>query len=439
MEPNEEGELVLVPASWEFAQELFDQKIKLICDEVRATESPLLFLTNTPRINKLRNKERKRNDEPEKIYVENFRHEVAKEKEYKGTRKATKPFHFYNLLNYVLANYDVHVDEQGLEADDAMCIYQIQIAKEYGVKVPFHGGYFLLDYEDWLKYNKTTFIQDNKGYLVNDTGKDLTRKVWLLHREIMGNPEGFVVDHINGNTLDNRKYNLRICTTKENVRNSKPQEGSSAYKGVSWDESRGKWLAGIKVDREHIFLGRYDLELDAAKAYDDAAETHFGVYARLNLKPPYTKPYKETIICSRDKDVRQCPLWHYSWECGKQASVGPILVEPLGELVQINPKKIFGTGAKFFYYQLLVGDTVDNIGGIKGKGPAFAFNLLKDCVSERQCYEFIAHVYLQHHGDEWKTKFREQADLLYMIRELDEKGEKIKWKPPQLAKSEISG
>jgi hypothetical protein len=82
------------------------------------------------------------------------------------------------------------------------------------------------------------------------------------------------------------------------------------------------------------------------------------------------RQYK-TIICSRDKDVRQCPGWHYSWECGKQPSIGPIMVDELGHLVDKNagkfnpltgkklPLKVFGTGHKFFYYQMLTGDTVD--------------------------------------------------------------------------------
>ena len=125
-----------------------------------------------------------------------------------------------------------------------------------------------------------------------------------------------------------------------------------------------------------------------------------------------------------------CPLWHYSWECGKQASVGPIMVDDLGSLVLRDKKKVFGVGQKFFYYQLLVGDSVDNIGGIKGRGPAFAYALLNDATTIRECYERVSEVYIRHWGDEWKDKFKEQAALLWMIRELDENGEKVKWRPP---------
>lgn len=433
----------IVPASWDFAEELLTKRINLICEEVGATEPPLLFLTNTPRINKLLNKDRKREEKPIVAYKDNFRNEVAKEKEYKAGRKPDKPFHFYNILSHILATYETRIHEGGLEADDYLCIEQINNAKKYGVKVKFHAGHFLLDYEDWLKYKDTTFIKDDKGYVISDTGKGPTRKVWALHRDIMGNPEGLVVDHINGDTLDNRKYNLRICTIKENVRNSASQVGTSAYKGVSWDKERDKWVAAIKVDRVGNFLGRFDSELEAAAAYDKAAKQYYGEFARLNLEAPYKKPYKETIICSRDKDVRQCPFWHYSWEVGAQASIGPIWVEPLGYLTNVNegkvdangkkkPLKIFGVGHKFFYYQLLTGDGVDNIGGIKGKGPAFAYNLLKDATTERECYELVAEVYVKTHGDSWKVKIKEQADLLHMVRELNEDGSSKLWMPPKM-------
>lgn len=147
-------------------------------------------------------------------------------------------------------------------------------------------------------------------------------------------------------------------------------------------------------------------------------------------------------ICSRDKDLRQCPGRYYGWECGKQPSIGPIIIDQLGTLVHTNAgerdskgrkatPKIFGTGDKFFYYQLLAGDSVDTIGGIKGAGPVFAYNAIKDATSSRDCYEIVAEVYSKNHLDEWRVKFREMADLLYIIREEDEGGIPIRWKIPK--------
>ncbi len=72
---DEEGNIV--PKDWEFVQDLLEKRLKLICEEVGATEPPLLFLTNTPRINKMLNKERKRQDVAPVAYVESFRTQIA--------------------------------------------------------------------------------------------------------------------------------------------------------------------------------------------------------------------------------------------------------------------------------------------------------------------------------------------------------------------------
>jgi hypothetical protein len=417
-------------SEWDFCKELFDNRIAQICDEVGGTQAPLLFMTNTKYINSVLNKNRQREEKPPVPFVDNFRFEAAKQKDYKGNRKTTKPFHFKNLITHAMTNYNVVVNEEGIEADDALCVYQIDTAKEYGVKVPFSGGHFLIDYEDWLKYSSINWSLSN-GYLVNDTGRNETRKVTALHRLILGDPQGYVVDHINGDKLDNRKYNLRICTEQQNRHNSAGQKNSkSGYKGVSWHSGKNKWESSIRVDNKLLFLGNFLNIEEAALAYDTAAKTYFKEFARLNFEPPYVKPFKETIICSRDKDVRQCPGWHYSWECGKQASIGPIFVEPLGTLDLKSPKKLFGTGDKFFYAQMIMGDSVDNVGGLKGRGAAFAYTRLKDCESSRECYESVAELYVNFYQDNWQDVFREQADLMWMIREKDDNGY-VKWKVPK--------
>jgi hypothetical protein len=104
-----------------------------------------------------------------------------------------------------------------------------------------------------------------------------------LHRLIAGAQEGMDVDHINGDGLDNRKANLRVCTHQENMANQPKREGgSSSFKGVCWDESKGKWAAKLTVNGETKNLGRFDSEADAAMAYDREASKCFGAFARLN-------------------------------------------------------------------------------------------------------------------------------------------------------------
>lgn len=110
-----------------------------------------------------------------------------------------------------------------------------------------------------------------------------------MHRLIARTPVGRETDHINGDGLDNRRSNLRVATCSQNSANMwKPRrsDGSSAtsrFKGVTWDRSRSKWQAKITVDQHCKSLGRYDSEEEAARAYDAAAVTHWGTFARLNF------------------------------------------------------------------------------------------------------------------------------------------------------------
>ena len=97
-----------------------------------------------------------------------------------------------------------------------------------------------------------------------------------LHRIITNAPKGYEVDHIDRNTLNNRRENLRICTRQENSRNkTKQRNNTSGYKGVSWDKAKKKWRAFISVDKKQIFLGRYDNIEEAIKARQQADIKYF--------------------------------------------------------------------------------------------------------------------------------------------------------------------
>lgn len=107
----------------------------------------------------------------------------------------------------------------------------------------------------------------------------------LLHREILRAPPGLQVDHINHNGLDCRRHNLRLATRRQNQANSLKPRGNrtSRYKGVYRHSGSDKWRACIRRRGRTTALGCFDCELDAARAYDEAARHEFGIYAALNF------------------------------------------------------------------------------------------------------------------------------------------------------------
>lgn len=271
----------ILPRPWAFAQNILENKLEVIQDEVRATEPPLFFFSSSPYIIALLNKQLVREGEKELEHAVNFRMGVAKTRVYKGTRKADKPYHFYNLISHIMASYQFRVSDNGLEADDALAIEQ--------------------------------------------------------------------------------------CSRSN------------------------------------------------------------------------------TIIVSRDKDLKTVPGFHYSWEVNNGPSWGPIeTVEPgflEKKFRKVKHKKtnediqqfagIRGTGSKFFYAQMIMGDQSDNVPGLPGKGPAAAYNLLHDVTTVRECYERTRDEYIKIYGEDWKTVFTEMANLLWIIRELKPDGSPIMWTPPK--------
>ena len=104
-----------------------------------------------------------------------------------------------------------------------------------------------------------------------------------MHRKIMNPPKDMEVDHVNHDTLDNRKGNLRICTRSQNRMNREKQSNNtSGLKGVSRYKASGKWQAQIQVNGKHIHLSFFDDKLDAARAYNKAAKELFGEFALIN-------------------------------------------------------------------------------------------------------------------------------------------------------------
>jgi len=143
----------------------------------------------------------------------------------------------------------------------------------------------LIDEDDYEKIKSFTwgvqFIKKNKTFYAARKIKNTTI---LMHREILNCPIDLFTDHINHNTLDNRKENLRACTNTENCRNmKKPKHGlSSKYKGVS-KYRNGKYVSHIKLNGKQIHLGYFDTEDQAAKAYNEASKKYHGEFSSPNI------------------------------------------------------------------------------------------------------------------------------------------------------------
>lgn len=143
---------------------------------------------------------------------------------------------------------------------------------------------------------------------------------------------------------------------------------------------------------------------------------------------------RETIICTRDKDLRQVPGWHYGWECGKQLEFGPHYYDELGEIALNRSKstsKIEGGGFLFFLSQLFTGDPVDTIPGLPRYGPVKVYGLLGDIKDTKTGLDVVRHHYSLVYPDDWKEQLREQCDLLWMIRHKDEDGNPIFFNPKE--------
>lgn len=109
-------------------------------------------------------------------------------------------------------------------------------------------------------------------------------RTYYMHQLILKAPKGFQVDHINGNRLDNRKSNLRICTPGQNIINkSKQTNNTSNYKGVTRQKASRKWQAIIGFNRRKLHLGFYQNKIHAAMAYDMAAKDLHGEFVNLNF------------------------------------------------------------------------------------------------------------------------------------------------------------
>lgn len=146
------------------------------------------------------------------------------------------------------------------------------------------GKVTVIDFDDFEK------VRGHKWYANKSSSGGFyavrgNRKKIYLHSEITECPPGMEVNHKDGDGLDNRQENFKICTHQQNMFGfqRKRENASSQYRGVDWRKQHNSWRARIRHNGKSVHLGLFDSEEAAALAYDTAAAKFFGEFASLNL------------------------------------------------------------------------------------------------------------------------------------------------------------
>lgn len=144
-----------------------------------------------------------------------------------------------------------------------------------------NGGVAICSEADFPQLSKYSWFHVRDGNQVYAARDSLHGRIARMHTDVFG---GNGPDHVNGDGLDNRRENLRAATAAQNQMNrGKFAAAHSRYKGVTWHKRDRRWVARIKLGANRMILGNFISELEAAEAYDRAAITHFGEFARINF------------------------------------------------------------------------------------------------------------------------------------------------------------
>lgn len=211
------------------------------------------------------------------------------------------------------------------------------------------GQYAIVDPDDYIHLSKHKWYasktRGNYYAICSEETEGSKRRHVYMHREVLRIPDHLLVDHINRNSLDNRKANLRPATQAQNNYNQAKRRDrafSSKYKGVSRNRGKKRWQAVIHVNGKTIYLGSFQSEIQGARAYDRAARRHFGEFAAPNF------PQRKSFLRHLVPLLAGVILWYlaYVLDKGDQLACGVFLslvsaakeTRPLFE--QVSPLRV---------------------------------------------------------------------------------------------------
>ena len=158
--------------------------------------------------------------------------------------------------------------------------YRLSSDGSYYIGTFNRGGEFIIDRDDYALLSRYTWLKGKRGYPVTS----INRKSITLHRFLLDFPDGYDIDHISGDKLDNRRLNLRVCTHQQNMCNQKMRNtNSTGFTGVSYLKNARAYEAYVHCHGKKHHLGLHATPEATARARDHAARKLFGIYGRFNF------------------------------------------------------------------------------------------------------------------------------------------------------------
>ena len=180
---------------------------------------------------------------------------------------------------------------RGLVSTCGNCVHIEREGEHYRYYCHSQGS-FIFDEEDYDLVASERWNISHFGYVTRKIGN---KTVWLTHA-LLGVDDGVIVDHINGDRLDNRRANLREATPSQNLRNQcLRSDNKTGYKGVYFNNHHKKYLAEIRSHGVKTYIGLFDNPVDAALAYDEAARVIHGEFACVNFPQPGERGCREAV------------------------------------------------------------------------------------------------------------------------------------------------